>query len=164
MNIKSIWKILNEVINRKRRCNKLLSIFTIENQDVSDSEVIANRFCDYFSNIGPNLAKKVHASSCSIRWFLTGNFMNSFFCEPTTQPKILETVKSLRSGTAAGFHNISTWSVKNNIDSIFEPLTHIVNLSIESGIVPDKMKIARVIPLFKSGSNGIFSNYRPVSV
>ena len=108
MNIKSIWKILNEVINRKRRCNKLLSIFTIENQDVSDSEVIANRFCDYFSNIGPNLAKKVPASSCSICFFLTGNFMNSFFFEPTTQPEIVKIMKSLRSGTAAGFDNIST--------------------------------------------------------
>ena len=28
-------------------------------------------------------------------------------------------------------------------------------------IVPDKMKIAKVIPLFKSGDNNIYKNYRP---
>ena len=56
------------------------------------------------------------------------------------------------------------WSVKESANFISEPLTHIVNLSIESGIVPDQMKIARVIPLFKSGDNNLFTNYRPVSV
>ena len=56
------------------------------------------------------------------------------------------------------------WSVKESANLISWPLTHIVNLSIESGIVPDQMKIARVIPLFKSGDNNLFTNYRPVSV
>ena len=50
------------------------------------------------------------------------------------------------------------WSVKDTIDCISESVTHIVNLSIESGIVPDKMKIAWVIPLFKSGDDSLFSN------
>ena len=41
---------------------------------------------------------------------------------------------------------------------------NIVNLSINSGIVPDELKIARVLPLFKSGDNRVFSNYRLISV
>ena len=32
------------------------------------------------------------------------------------------------------------------------------------GVVPQEMKIARVIPLFKSGDKSLFTNYRPVSV
>ena len=56
------------------------------------------------------------------------------------------------------------WSVKESINYISEPLTDIINLSINSGVVPDQMKLARVVPLFKSGDNRLFSNYRPVSV
>ena len=41
---------------------------------------------------------------------------------------------------------------------------HIMNLSISSGIVPDQLKIARVLPIFKSGETHVFSNYRPISV
>ena len=41
---------------------------------------------------------------------------------------------------------------------------HVVNLSLNSGIVPDQIKIARVLPLFKSGDDSVFSNYRPISV
>ena len=44
------------------------------------------------------------------------------------------------------------------------PLTHIVNKSLESGIVPDNMKVARVIPLFKSGDQHVFNNYRLISI
>ena len=39
--------------------------------------------------------------------------------------------------------------VKESTGIISEPLTYIINLSIQSGIVPDGMKIARVIPIFK---------------
>ena len=54
--------------------------------------------------------------------------------------------------------------IKDSIDNIISPITDIINLSITSGIVPKKLKIARVIPLFKSGEQDIFTNYRPVSV
>ena len=43
-------------------------------------------------------------------------------------------------------------------------MADIMNLSISHGIVPDQMKIARVIPLFKAGDQSLFTNYRPVSV
>ena len=37
--------------------------------------------------------------------------------------------------------------IKQSIHLIVEPITHIINLSIMNGIVPDKMKLARV-PFF----------------
>ena len=39
-----------------------------------------------------------------------------------------------------------------------------MNLSIAHGIVPDQMKIARVVPLFKADDQSLFTNYRPVLV
>ena len=38
-----------------------------------------------------------------------------------------------------------------------------MNLSINSGIVPAQMKLARVVPLCKSGDKRLLSNHRPVS-
>ena len=54
--------------------------------------------------------------------------------------------------------------IKECINAICTRLSFIINLSIITGIVPDDLKIARVIPLFKSGDSSLFSNYRPVSV
>lgn len=103
-------------------------------------------------------------SSCAPRSYLMRNFANSMFFQSVTQSEIMEIVNSLRPGTAAGHDKIPMWAVKNSINFISEPPTHIINLSVQSGIVPDQMKIARVIPLFKSGVNSLFSNYRPISV
>ena len=54
--------------------------------------------------------------------------------------------------------------VNNIIHSIVKPVTHICNSSLVSGVFPDKMKIAKIIPLFKSGIKTEFNNYRPISL
>ena len=40
----------------------------------------------------------------------------------------------------------------------------IVNMSLEQGIVPDAMKLARVIPVHKDKAKDSFANYRPISL
>ena len=41
---------------------------------------------------------------------------------------------------------------------------HIVNQSLCTGIFPDRLKIAKVIPLFKKGDQHVLDNYRPISL
>ena len=93
-----------------------------------------------------------------------GRLHNSFFLESTTQSEIVEIINSLRLNTAAGHDKIPLWSVKESINYISELLTFVLNLSINSGIVPAQMKLARVVPLNKSGDKRLLSNYKPVSV
>ena len=66
--------------------------------------------------------------------------------------------------SSQGFDNISTKLLKSTIDEILIPLTHIINLSIQSATVPEKIKIAKIIPIYKSGEKDIFNNYRPISL
>ena len=47
---------------------------------------------------------------------------------------------------------------------IISPLTFILNQSLSSGKVPNLMKIARVIPIFKKGQKDLVNNYRPISL
>ena len=54
--------------------------------------------------------------------------------------------------------------LKQCSDSYLEPLKLLINLSISRGIVPDKLKIARVIPIFKGEDEQLVQNYRPISV
>ena len=70
--------------------------------------------------------------------------------------RVVETCKNKISTDAEGL-NMSI--VKHAITSTFKPLTHVYNTSFKTGIFPDKLKIAKVIPLFKSGIKEDFSNY-----
>ena len=163
-NIKGTWKILNEILNRRKSKQRLPSLFRTDSQNLSDPHKIADHFCRYFSNIGPNLASKIPVSDKSHRSFLPERLLNSIFFEEVNENEIIEICGSLRSGAAAGYDGIPMNVVKQTIDLINYPLKYILNLSLRYGIVPDSLKIAKVIPLFKSGDHDIFSNYRPVSI
>ena len=163
-NAKSTWKLLNDLINKKKSKCKLPSFFKSNEEEIFNPTHIANRFCEYFTNIGPDLAKSIPASDKSHRSFLDGSFSNSFFLHLASEQEVAEICSSFRSGTAPGYDCISMNVVRESFNLICAPLTYIINLSLNSGVVPKEMKIARVIPLFKSGDNSLFTNYRPVSV
>ena len=124
---------------------------------------IANRFSSYFSNIGPNHAKRIQSATLH-KNFLFGDFPQSMFLNLATQEEIVDIACKFPAGKSAGYDNIPMSIIKRSIGSISSPLTHIINLSIIHGIVPDELKIARVVPIFKSGDKALFSNYRPISV
>jgi hypothetical protein len=44
------------------------------------------------------------------------------------------------------------------------PLVHILNLTFETGLIPNTLKIALVTPIFKANEKCLFENYRPISV
>ena len=61
------------------------------------------------------------------------------------------------------YNDINMLMVKELINQIVRPFVHICNVSFQTGVFPDKIKITKVIPLFKSGEKNVFTNYRPIS-
>ena len=53
---------------------------------------------------------------------------------------------------------------KENKSPLTTVLLHIINLSLEQGIFPKELKLANVVPIFKSGEPEQVGNYRPVSL
>ena len=72
--------------------------------------------------------------------------MNCIFLRPTTEQESLEIWSSFQSGAASGYDQITMNVVKVTVDVVIQPLTYIIDLSLSSGVVPDQMKIARIIP------------------
>ena len=47
-------------------------------------------------------------------------------------------------------------SILFTVDTVF--------LSFNTGIVPDQLKIAKVVPIYKASDNSLLNNYRPISL
>ena len=47
---------------------------------------------------------------------------------------------------------------------LLSQITDLINKSIELGQVPDILKVAKVLPLYKSKESNKFTNYRPISL
>ena len=89
---------------------------------------IANLFCKYFTNIGPNLASKIPASEKSHSSFLPPKLVNSIFLGVASEEEIIEICGTCHSGSAVGHDNISMNLIKDSIERIIFPVSSIINL------------------------------------
>jgi hypothetical protein len=83
---------------------------------------------------------------------------------PVTSDEISSCIKSLESKRTPDVTGLSTILLKQIYTTILTPLQHIFSTSLSTGTVPSKLKIAKLIPLFKSGDCQDLNNYRPISL
>ena len=135
----------------------------MKNREIFDKKEIAETFNCYFVDIGPNLAASIPESKTSFQNYIHYNGP----CLSTNNLTDLELENafvSLKTNKSLGYDDISADVVKRVSDEIFVILKHIFNICLAKGVFPDKLKIARVTPIFKKGSNSLVTNYRPISV
>ena len=131
---------------------------------LSNTIDIANEFNDYFVNIGKTLSQAVPRVDIISSTFLFKPLTNSFFLSPTSLQEIQDIISILRSGKACGPFSIPVPLLKILKFVMSKPLEILYNFSFSSGSVPDAFKIARVIPVYKSGSPLLLTNYRAISL
>ena len=161
--LRNSWRIMKYIIS-KNKTSSSCSIFYINDgvNITNDKKVIVEKFNSFFVNVGPNLAQKIPPNAQSPTASMIRN-INSMAVLPVNESDVIDIIKNLKN-SSPGWDSIAAKVVKATYPHFIEPLTHIMNLSITQGIFPKELKLAKVIPLFKTGDPMIFSNYRPVSV
>ena len=124
---------------------------------------IANNFNTYFTTVGNTLAAKLPQTDHDPMELIASNPEN-FFCIPTTPAEINNIILHSKSKKSTGFDNIGSYIVKQIAPQLVNQLANIFNKSFLTGIVPSKLRIAKVIPLYKTKDPALFSNYRPISL
>jgi hypothetical protein len=88
----------------------------------------------------------------------------SFTNDPLTPGEVSSCIDSLQKKKTPDLNGISVDFITNFSLTLSRPLSHVFSLSLSTGIVPSQLKIAKVIPIFKSGNKSIMDNYRPISL
>ena len=81
-----------------------------------------------------------------------------------TEAQICKIVENLKPKSSTGPDGVSNNLLKKLVHVIKCPLCVIFNKSLQSGVFPDLMKLAKVIPIFKAGDPMLCDNYRPISL
>ena len=132
---------------------------------ISDKLIIAKQLNSCFSTIGQNLASEIIApnnksftgyliSPCGIGF----NFVNVTFAD------IMKIIDNLQAKTSSWVDGLSVKLLKLIKDDVVSSITLIINQSFQSGIFPDQLKIAKVIPIFKKDDSAKLDNYRPIYI
>ena len=78
--------------------------------------------------------------------------------------EICKIVERLKAKSSFGVDGVSNLLLKCLVHIIKGPLCTIFNRSLQEGVFPDLMKLARVVTLFKSRDVTLPDNYRPISL
>ncbi len=162
-NLAKTWKILNSITSRNKQ-KHIVDEIVCNRGLINDPQQIADKFNNFFANVGPDLAKKIPPVSNKFNHFLSVNIPKSMFFKPTDDSEIRQILLSLKNSYSKGHDNLSVNTIKNCTDELARPLCLIFNRSMIDGTVPDDLKIAKIIPIYKSDDKKIVSNYRPISV
>ena len=130
---------------------------------ISDPIIIANKFNQYFANIGSTLADKI-PSATHFNSYLSNPVDSVFSFHTVTEENISHIINKLKNKVSYGHDSISSIMIKRAHEPLIKPLTLLINQTLCTGIFPDDLKISRIRPLFKQGSSSLFSNYRPISL
>ena len=160
-NLKASWRILKEILNKNKN-NLSCSRFYINNTVCNDKKTHCRKLQFIFCECWTQFGKKIPSDSRSPTGYMERNPC-SMAVIPASQNEIITIIKNLKQ-SSPGWDDISSSIVKHTCHYFIEPLMHVSNLSITQGVFPHELKVAKVIPLFKSNDPMVFSNYRTVSV
>ena len=161
-NLKKSWQVIKTVIN-KRKYTPVNTKFKVNGATTNDGNVIGNKFNIFFVNVGTVLANSIAPTDKNPVDYIQQDVINTLYFDPVTENEICKIICSLKD-SAAGWDDLKSSMIKHIKESITVPLVHICNRSFVTGIFPSEMKVANVVPIYKSGDEIMFSNYRLVSV
>ena len=163
--IRRTWKTINEILTKNQTKNKFPTVFNDNGSMITDKVNIANKFNVFFTNIGEKIAKGInYDGNKNYRHYLNKDIHSSFTFINIDEDAINKIIYNLPPKSSSGCDGISTKMLKVIAPVIIKPLTLLINQVLNTGTFPDKLKIAKVIPIFKKGGPSLFENYRPISL
>ena len=164
---KAFWKSIKSLFPSKNDNAKIPAEPEIKGVHDVTEQSNAETFCLFFSNVAKNL-KCISNPLRNFTWrtpamskkITTKRFKFKYVSKLYVEKQL----RTMKRNKATGVDDISTNLLKDSASVISKPITHIVNLSLSTGVVPDEWKVARITPIHKSGTRSKADNYRPISI
>ena len=188
---KNFWKTVNPLFSEKGMSIDKISL--IENKEiVSDDEHVAEIFNNFFCNAVKNLnidyyehfsfdkyfickgteindpilkAIEKYENHPSILKINETTSQNKYFCFKHTDLKsVLLEISNLNVTKSAPIESMPAKVLKDISDTIAPKIVTDFNVSVTTGVFPQRQKLADITPIFKSDDKPFKGNYRPVSI
>ena len=170
---KSLWRSLKELGMPSEKDKASASAFglKIDGYVCFDRHIDAEKFNHFYITVASKLIEelpkridKFGKQFVEKFYRLKGIKPNDYSFSVVSENKILKYLNNLSAKKATGLDGIPARFVRDSASNIVCPMSHVINLSLTQGIVPDDLKSARVVLLFKKNDKTEVRNYHPVSI
>jgi exonuclease III len=165
---RATWRIVNAEVGKQKKNNDPNMSVISDGIHTTDPIRVSNICNDFFAtavdnfvipNIPDNINRHVNIPNIQNR-----QSSLKFKFKTISESELEEIVMAFENKLSAGPDDIPITVIKRVLPTIIKPLTHIINSSLISGQFPKKLKIAKVIPIFKKGNMKDPACYRPVAL
>jgi hypothetical protein len=154
------WKNIRNVLNPNKSFRPKVSL-TSNGATFHNPEDTSKIFNDYFSSVATDLENQIPVNNVDPLQYMTPH-CQSFVCLPTDSHEVNGLILSFKNKNS-DLGSIPSFIYKRIADVLAPVVADLINCSFTTGVFPDFLKIARVIPIYKSGTKTSASNYRPIS-
>ena len=172
-NPKLLWRQLNSIGYSNKSKEKSKIVLEIDGEKRFDPIKLANNMGEYFLTVAEKLKSKI--PNLPKVFDTRSQKFNDYYSSKGIVPKskkifqvpedfVYKELCKLNVTKSTGIDGFKPKFLKDGADIIKGAVTHIINLSLETGIVPNELKSAIVKPLYKKSSRLDVGNYRPVSI
>lgn len=159
---RGVWKILKKLLNKSKPKGSELAL-KIGNEMVTNAVDVSREFNEYFSSVADTISQSIPVTNVDpLSYMRSTSFHESFFIHPSSSEEVVGVIGFLKR-KGSRLDEISSFIYKHLSHIIAPLISHLFNESVASGLFPDALKQARVVPVFKKGDRTQACNYRPIS-
>ena len=155
-----MWRVINEAIRPNSSKDNSFKL-TLPDGSTECPTKIAKAFNEHFTSVAPNLSRNIPSTNIDPVSLINNN-PNSFVYFDADAAEVQQAILSFKN-KGSPIDCVPNFIFKYVADVISPVLCELINDSFNSGVFPDIFKIARVIPIHKSGSRSLTGNFRPIS-
>ena len=159
-NLIKVWKNIKSLINFKpKTINNNTKYFYVDGGKISLNPLeISNFFDKHFTTVAVKIESKIVKTNKNVSLYLKNPNEKTFSLYPTTPVEVECYLKTINIRKSVGHFSIPNRVLKEFSKVFAVPISHIFNLSLDSGVFPKKMKIAIVIPVYKKNDKKLIQD------
>lgn len=163
---KKYWAIIQQASGRVKEPMKKIRLDGTMLEVKNNEEEIAGAFNKYFIGVTKAIASSFPSTASNNHPLIYAGktSTNSFYCAEITPTDVAEAIRYASNKKSTGSDGLSIQLFKSCSENLVQPLAHLFNKSLESGIFPTNLKQAIVVPVPKGGVNAELNNYRPIAL
>ena len=162
--MKKTWDGIRNLINVSKKSTTNINEIVHGDQTFTNNKSIAKALNDYFVNIGPSIEEKIPKGKSSFQSYLGDQNPVALTLNPCDADEVADIISTFGTSKASGPYSIPTNLLKEFSQHFSEPISIIVNKSLQEGVFPQSLKIALVCAIFKKNDKTKCENYRPISL
>lgn len=160
---KALWQVIN---NEKKSSTSVTDEWKllVDGETLQDPIKIANYLNSFFATAAERTLQANNTNTCTRTLEIPPLTDNKLKFQLATRNEVLKAIDSLKPKTSSGTDEISAKLVKTCKNELINPLTALINKSLQQGAFPTQLKTAKVYPKYKSGPTTDAMSYRPISL